>query len=404
MGIFNRKSKEKDVEIRETNTTETQNNYPVPVGLSFLFDRTGGEPTSVSAYFAALEMISNTIATIPIHVRNVKDNEILYNHQINNIWNNGLQTKFLLIKQLVWDMLTTGNGMAYIKRANDGTPIEIVYLPSGSTSIIYNEANRQLYYLNAYVKKGKIEPINMIHFIKNTHDGVNGIGVSKYAHQILNLSKATNKTAENYFDSGCNLSGILTSDKTMGIQQKTEAKETWERIHGKYGSGGGIAVLGNDWKYQSIAANSEQSQMLQSREFNITELARYFTISPTLLGDLSHTQYGTLEAAQADFIAHTLLPLISMIQDELNRKLLKPSERGNIIIDLDEDHIYLSDKASTANYLTTLTSSGILSINEARHVLGYQPIEGGDEHIIPFTDISQNTIGGNEEDNTNKQE
>jgi HK97 family phage portal protein len=114
-----------------------------------------------------------------------------------------------------------------------------------------------------------------------------------------------------------------------------------------------------------------------------------------LIGDLSHTQYGSVEAAQADFIAHTLLPLISMIQDEMNRKLIKPSERASLTIDLDEDHIYLSDKTSTANYLSTLTNAGIMTINEARHIIYLQPVEGGDECRIPYSDANQNLISGN---------
>lgn len=389
--LFNRNVEKRDAEIVEQPQVETT----VPVGLEFLFNRKNGDATSVSAFFAATEIISNTIATIPIHIRNASDNQIMENHPLNLIWNSGLQTRFMLMKSLVWDMLAHGDGIAYIKRAGDGTPIELIYCPHGSYSIMYNENNRQLYYMIPSIKKGKIEPINVLHFIKNSTNGVSGIGLSQIALQSLNLAKATNKSAEKFFDSGCKIDGVLTSSQPMGQKQKQEAKESWEKIYGAYGTGGGIAVLGNDWKYQSISQNSEQSQMLQSREFNITELARYFTISPTLIGDLSHTQYGSLEAAQADFIAHTLLPLISMIQDEFNRKLLKPSERGRIIIDLDEDHIYLSDKSSTATYLSTLTSNGILSINEARHILGLQPIEGGDQHIIAYTDISQNTIENN---------
>lgn len=389
--LFNRNVEKRDAEIVEQPQVETT----VPVGLEFLFNRKNGDATSVSAFFAATEIISNTIATIPIHIRNASDNQIMENHPLNLIWNSGLQTRFMLMKSLVWDMLAHGDGIAYIKRASDGTPIELIYCPHGSYSIMYNENNRQLYYMIPSIKKGKIEPINVLHFIKNSTNGVSGIGLSQIALQSLNLAKATNKSAEKFFDSGCKIDGVLTSSQPMGQKQKQEAKESWEKIYGAYGTGGGIAVLGNDWKYQSISQNSEQSQMLQSREFNITELARYFTISPTLIGDLSHTQYGSLEAAQADFIAHTLLPLISMIQDEFNRKLLKPSERGRIIIDLDEDHIYLSDKSSTATYLSTLTSNGILSINEARHILGLQPIEGGDQHIIAYTDISQNTIEKN---------
>lgn len=404
MGIFSR-NKNKDIEKRDNETPQEtpSTEVSVPVGLEFLFNRSKGDATSVSAYFAALEIISNTIATIPIHIRKSEDNEIIKNHSLDFVWNSGLQTKFMLIKSLVWDMLSYGDGIAYIKRASDGTPIELIYCPHGSYSIMYNESSRQLYYLIPSIKKSKIEPINVLHFVKNSTNGVLGKGVGSYALQSLNLAKATNKSAEKFFDSGCKIDGVLTSTQPMGQKQKQDAKESWEKIYGSYGTGGGIAVLGNDWKYQTISQNGAESQMLESREFNITELARYFTISPTLLGDLSHTQYGSLEAAQADFIAHTLLPMISMIQDELNRKLLKPSERGKVIIDLDEDHIYLSDKSSTATYLSTLTTNGILSINEARHILGYQPIDGGDKHVIPYTDISQNTIENNKNTDINNE-
>ena len=231
-------------------------------------------------------------------------------------------------------------------------------------------------------------------------NGIEGLSVAKYANKILDLAKATDQTATDYFSNGGNVNGILKSSKPLTSAQKLDIRNSWETIHGG-NRGGGIAVLSGDLDYTAVGQNSEQSQMLQSREFNITEIARYFTISPTLLGDLSHTQYGSVEAAQADFIAHTLLPLISMIQDEFNKKLLKPSERASLTIDLDEDHIYLSDKSSTANYLSTLTNAGIMTINEARHIIGLQPVEGGDENRIPYSDANQNLISGNKntEDN-----
>ena len=404
MGLFNNRNKSKQEPVIENRDNEQETGYSVPVGLSFLSPYLKGDPMQLSAFFAACEIISNTLAVVPIHVRSIEDGSINNSHPINLLWNSGLTSKFTLIKQLVWDMLLTGNGIAYIKRASDGTPVELIYRPHGSVSIMYNEQNRQLYYLDPSIKKGKIEPINVLHFIKNSKDGVNGIGVPKYAAKITDLAKATDRTATDFFENGANVNGILKSSKPLTAQQKMDIRNSWNTIHGN-NKGGGIAVLSGELDYTPVGQNSEQSQMLQSREFNITEIARYFTISPTLIGDLSHTQYGSVEAAQSDFIAHTLLPLISMMQDELNRKLLKPSERASFEIDLDEDHIYLSDKSSTANYLSTLTNSGIMTINEARHIIGLQPVDGGDECRIPYSDANQNTISGNknneEEDEQN---
>lgn len=397
MALFHR-NKQKTEPIVENRDNTPQETYTVPVGLSFLAPYLKGDPTQLAAFYASLEIISNQLAVVPIHIRNLSDGSINYSHPLNNIWNSGLITKFTLIKQLIWDMLLHGNGLAYIKRAADGTPIEIIYRPHGTMSIMYNEVDRKLYYLDPAISKKKIEPINVLHFIKNSKDSINGIGVPKFALKATDLAKATDKTATDFFENGANVNGILKSSKPLTTQQRMDIRNSWETIHGA-NKGGGIAVLSGELEYTPVGQNSEQSQMLQSREFNITEIARFFTISPTLIGDLSHTQYGSVEAAQAEFIAHTLLPLISMMQDEMNKKLLKPSEKSSLIIDLDEDHIYLSDKSSTANYLSRLTNSGIMTINEARHILNLQPVDGGDENRIPFSDVNQNTISGNQNNN-----
>lgn len=394
MGLFNRNKPKQEPIVENRNNEATDTGYTVPVGLSFLSPYIKGDPTQLSSFFASLEIISNTLAVVPIHVRNINDGSINNAHQLNFIWNSGQLSKFTLIKQMVWDMLMFGNGLAYIKRGQDGTPIELIYRPHGTMSIMYNEVSRQLYYLDPAISKKKIEPINVLHFIKNSRDGINGKGVPFYAIKTTDLAKATDQTATDFFENGANVNGILKSSKPLTSQQKLDIRNSWNTIHGN-NKGGGIAVLSGELEYTPVGQKSTDSQMLESREFNITEIARFFTISPTLIGDLSHTQYGSVEAAQADFIAHTLLPLISMIQDEMNRKLIKPSERASLTIDLDEDHIYLSDKTSTANYLSTLTNAGIMTINEARHIINLQPVDGGDECRIPYSDANQNLISGN---------
>lgn len=87
-----------------------------------------------------------------------------------------------------------------------------------------------------------------------------------------------------------------------------------------------------------------------------------------------------------------------MVEQEFTRKLLKPSE-NNLEINLDETYLLKTDKTATASYYSTMIDKGILCINEARHELGYSEIEGGDKHLIAYTDISQNTINSQKEDN-----
>lgn len=350
--------------------------------------------TSLSAIYAAIELISNSIAELPIYVKYIDEaskSDIIKEHAVINALHGSQLTKFMLIKQLVSDMLLYGNGYAYINRAGDGTPLNIIYCVPGSVSPVYNEKTRQLYYLCPLITTAKVEPINIIHLFKNTVNGYDGKGVLQYAAQTIKLANYTEKSAASFFASGCNLGGILTTDNPrLTDQQKESIKTGWQQAHGG-DNPNGIAVLEAGMKYQPVAVNGKEAQLLETRLFNLQEIARFFNISPTLLGDLTKSSYNTLEAANMEFLTHTLMPIITLIQDEFKRKLLKPSER-NLYIDIDEAYIVKPDKASLANYLSTLTTHGIISINEARQQLGYNPIENGDTHMIPFTNLDQNTI------------
>ena len=396
MGLFNNKSKKENTEVR---SAEQQEQYTVPVGLSFLLNRGTVDAEAISAFWSGLELISNSVAGVPIYVKDKSTNEVI-SHPVTLALDNGLMTRFILIKSLIQDAYKYGNGLAYIKRASDGTPIEIIYRPHGTMSVMYNDSTRQLYYLDTTIKKGKIEPINVIHIYKNTRDGINGIGLPVYARKILGLAAATDSAAKDFFDSGCNLSGVLKSSKPLTSAQKLDILNSW-RTAFNGSQGANVGVLGNDLDYQQVGTNAANSQMIESRQFNVLEVARYLNVPPVLLGVAGSTAYNTIEQSNMDLIIHTLLPLINILQQEFNRKLLKPSE-DNLYIDFDEDKIAFASKNDTANYLATLTKNGIITINEARAKMGMTPKDGADDLIIPFTDINANTIGNkNTDDDTN---
>ena len=348
---------------------------------------------SLSAVFAAIEIISNSIAELPLNVKTKEDNKttIVKNHPLYNVFDSCLLTKYMLVKMLVVDMLLYGNGFAYIERSQDGTPINLVYCPHGTVSIQYNEQSRNLYYLIPSLRKGRIEPIDVIHILKNSYNGVEGKGILAYANRTIKLANYTEKAALDYFSSGMHVAGILTTNSPrLTEEQRNSIRNSWNQAHGKNGTG--MAVLESGMSYQAVSSNSKDSQLLETRLFNLQDVARFFSINPVLLGDLSHSSYSTIEASLLEFVTHTLYPYITLIENELKRKLIKPSEKG-LYIDLDAGFILKSDKTSQSNYLSTLVKGGIMTINEAREQLGLNPMDGGDDLIIPYTNLDQNTIG-----------
>lgn len=374
------------------------------VGLTSLLRGATGNAMGISAVYAAVNIISNTIASIPIQVKDknregyedvIHDHYLLplFDHNENDI------TRFEMVKYTVQSILLKGNGFIYVERDGIGRAKSLRWLPSSNVSVIYNQVSNELYYLCPLVSKKRIEPVNMLHFKINSDDGINGRSVISYATRSIKNANATENSAVNFFQSGCNLNGIIKSTGTLTPQQKQDIRTSWRESM----DGQGLAVLQGNLDFTPIQMNIEDAQLIESRLFNVNDIARFFNINPTLLGDLTHSAYNTLEAAQEEFLVHTLTPYISIIEQEMTRKLFPPSE-SNCFINLLETAILRTDKSSQAEYYTKLLEKGVLSINEVRKAMGYNEIEGGDRHTVAYTDINQNTIENNTGEPEEKQE
>lgn len=346
----------------------------------------------LSAVFRAVEIISDSLAILPIQVKiKGKDHDDVFeDHPFKYIFKQSGITKFNFIKLLIQDVLLKGAGFAYIERGEDGTAIGLKYLDANTVQIFTDKTQTKiLYYTCDKIGEKKIEPCNMIHLIKNSYDGIHGKSVISFASQTLELSKYTEKTAKEYFTSGKNLAGILKINGNVDDDKRNKIREQWNTAYNENGSN--LAILSGNMEYQPIQLNAADVQMLESRKYNIQDIARFFGLSPVLLGDLSHSSFSTLEAVQQMFVLHSLQSYIIMIEEEFSFKLFKPSE-SNLFINLDETAILKTDKNATANYYSSLLKQGVLCINEVRKELGYAPIEDGDKHFVAYTKIEDNVI------------
>ena len=398
MKLFGYNIEKRNKEVEERDTTTVNSPYIFGDALNFSGLRNQYSAMNISAVYRAVEIISDSIAMLPIKIRQLDADHYneLDSHSLNLVLKNaGYLSKYTFIKLLIQSIMLRGNGFAYIERAGDGTVTGLRYLPSGDVQIHYNKEKKELYYTCNYVSKKRIEPINMIHLLKNTYDGVNGVSTLTYATRSISLSNNTENSANNFFTSGCNLAGILTVQGQLNDKQRDQIRSSWNQAYSN--GGAGLAVLQGNMDYKPIQLSAAESQMLESREFNITDIARFFGISPVLLGDLSHSSYSTIEATQNQFLLHTLNPYIVLVEEEFTRKLFKPSE-NNLVIDLDETALLKTDKSALAGYYGALLDKGVLCVNEVRKELGYSPIEGGEKHMIAYTKIEDNLIN-NEENN-----
>ena len=394
MAWFKRTEKRSGEDMKPHKNVETSACDEVAGGLGLLaklLKLNGYGALSQSPFFAAINLISNSIAQMGWNTKTYDETEVPDNFYVNHLFDNCNQTQFMFIKSIIKDVLLFGNGFAYIQRDRTGKPKNLIYLPHGECNIVYNKITGTLFYQIPKISKSLVEPINVLHIFINSKDGINGISVLDYAYNTINLNANAEKAAQEYFSSGLLVKGILsTSSPRLTKDQRNGIRESWNES--QLGNGVGIPVLEQGMTYQPISSNSRDAQLLETRLYNVTEVARWFNISPVLLGDYSKVAYNSLEESQRQFVVNCLAPYVTVMEQELNRKLIMPSDKYTYYIDIAEESIIAQDKKSQAEYLGVLIDKAIITPNEARELLGYAPIDGGDILYRPFTDINQNTI------------
>lgn len=355
---------------------------------------------NLSTVFSCIDLISSSIAKLPIKIQDKSDNgkNNVTSHPVLTIFNtntDSLMTAYDLKKYLVASMLLRGNGYAYIHRAADGlTPVAITYLEPDDVTVYYDKTRDLLYY-QSYLVNGskKIEPDDMIHIKAYSYNGVEGISVIGFANRSIKLAQNAEIAANNYFDSGMKAKGVLIPEgATLQGVQVEQIKNSWDD------NTNSIQVLRTPMKFQQMSINANDSQLLQSREFSVDEIARWFHVPPALLSSTKGT-FSSLEMLLQMFYGNCLSAHIASIESEFNKKLLRPSEQSKFSIYFDTNELLRAIKKDSAQYYQILVTSGILTPNEARADLGYAPIEGGDELRIAYSDAGQNALTPNNDNN-----
>lgn len=340
---------------------------------------------SLSAVYCALELISNSIAGLPFVIKS-KDNEIP-KEQFGTYFKDQPVNQFVFKKMMIKDLMLYGNAYCVIER--QGRKIKSLrYVEYCDMNTYYDKMKNTVDYKCACYP-GVLMAKDVIHLVKNSDNGVEGKGFMTFARRAIGLSQATEESANSYYSQGLNLFGILHATSPLTKYQADQLSQNFTGSVDNTKGNTRIKFIPADVKFEPLSQNAKDAALIETRTFNIAEIARFFNISPILLNDLTHGNYNDIEVQNISFLTNTLLPYIRIIEDEFTRKLFP---KDDYYLDIDETEMLRMKSTDSANYYNTLVSSGILSVNEVRNELGFEPIEGGDNHIIAYTDIDQNTI------------
>lgn len=342
----------------------------------------------LSTVYRCVEVISDSVAQLPLEPYKMDSQgyKIKFtSHPTYKLLNkepNPRMTRFDFIKVLIVSTLLKGNGYAYIERDGKGDAQGLHFIPAELVTVNRPKSLKEsVSYSIAGL--GTVESCNMIHIKNFSYDGIEGVSTLRHARNTLGLSTDAEAHAAGFFKGGANLAGILKSTSNLNNQQKSELKRSWQMAFSpSTGTPNGVAVLEGNLSFEPITVNPTDAQLLETRQFNVVDICRFFGVSPVKAFDLSKSSYSTVEATNLSFLTETLSPLLEKIELEFERKLYKPSEKDSIDVRFDTATLLRADKQSLANYYQTLFNIGVVSPNDIRKQLDMEAIEGGDNTFV----------------------
>jgi len=330
----------------------------------------------LSAVYRAVDVVSDAVAsqswdisewdsmkgfvTKPFHPQN----------KMLNLSPNIGMSKFSFMKTIVSKMLLEGNAFVKIHRDLRGDPERLELINESVKMYIMKDGN--VYYETGTGEDlDKIGGEDMLHILNFTYNGYIGVSTLTHAATSMGLSLSAELTAQGYYSSGMNAGGILSVEGKLTPDKAEAIKASWAAAFDTTtGSPGGIAVMEKGLEFKQLTINPQDSQLLQTREFNVTEIARFFGVSPSKLFDSANQTYSNVEAFQLGFLTDTISPLDSKIENEFNRKLFRPSVRETTKLELRVEELLRANMDTRANYMSKMFQSGGFTVNEIRAVLG----------------------------------
>ena len=350
----------------------------------------------MTAVYSCVRILSEAVASLPLHVYRNTDTgtEKATDHPLYTILHdepNPEMTSFVFRETLMTHLLLWGNAYAQIIRNGKGEVIALYPLMPDRMSVDRDE-NGQLYYEylvssdDAPVNKKSIvrlSPSDVLHIPGLGFDGLVGYSPIAMAKNAIGLAIATEEYGSKFFANGAAPSGVLEHPGT--IKDPNRIRESWQQTFGGSQNSGKIAVLEEGMKYTPISISPEQAQFLETRKFQINEIARIFRVPPHMVGDLEKSSFSNIEQQSLEFVKYTLDPWVSRWEQSIVRTLLTPEEKKKYYVKFNVDGLLRGDYQSRMNGYAIGRQTGWMSANDIRELENLDRIpaeEGGDLYLI----------------------
>lgn len=356
----------------------------------------------ISAVWACVQLITESVASLPLQwmeVQGLDEVPLDPNTPIARLWRQR-PNKYMkmrdLRRALTFQLALWNNGFAQIDRNGHDEPIAIT--PLHPSRMVVNRLESGLVY--AYHSDKGIRLLSdrsVLHLKGMSVEGVVGLNRSDYARESFGLAASAEKFAAKQFANGGVPGGVLSVDKFLTKDQRTQLAEIYEGISAGPDKANKLWVLEGGVKYDEITRSADALQMIQTREFQMSDIARFFGVPSVMIGAGSNSNSSwpaSFEQQVLSFLTFTLQAYMDEWETSLHDALVSVEDKGRIICRHDEDDFIRMDSTAKASLHSTLTQGGIESRSEARKKLrlprSKQP--GADDLTVQSSMINLNDL------------
>lgn len=372
--------------------------------FSLLFGRTSSGKTvnertalQTTAVYACVRILSETIASLPLHVYRyteggkAKDTEHVLYTLLHDEPNPDM-TSFVFRETLMSHLLIWGNAYSQILRDRSGQVIGLYPLLPDQMSVHRSEKGKLFYVYNRYEEdnpnfqeKGSIvlSQEEVLHIPGLGFDGLIGYSPIALAKNAVGMTLACEEYGASFFGNGANPGGVLEHPGIL--KDPAKVRDSWNAVYQGTRNAHKVAVLEEGMSYKQIGIPPEEAQFLETRKFQINEIARFFRIPPHMVGDLEKSSFSNIEQQSLEFVKYTLDPWVVRFEQALKKSLLLPEEKKTHFIKFNVDGLLRGDYQSRMNGYAIGRQNGWLSTNDIRELEELNPIppeEGGDLYLI----------------------
>ena len=351
----------------------------------------------MTAVYSCVRILAEAIAGLPLHLYTYKEDggkEKAIGHPLYLLLHdepNPEMSSFVFRETLMTHLLLWGNAYAQIIRNGKGEVVALYPLmPNRMT--VDRDSSGQLFYSYQMnnsdaptMKAGTVilKPSDVLHIPGLGFDGLVGYSPIAMAKNAIGLAIATEEYGAKFFANGATPGGLLEYPGT--VKDPDRVRESWNKGFSGSQNAGKVAILEEGMKYTPIYIAQEQAQFLETRKFQINEIARIFRVPPHMVGDLEKSSFSNIEQQSLEFVKYTLDPWVVRWEQSLSRALFTPEEKKQFFFKFNVEGLLRGDYQSRMNGYATARQNGWMSANDIRELENLDRIpaeDGGDLYLI----------------------